>query len=194
MRWYSDLDGTRRRTGVRRSQASRRQPALESARARFPLLPSEIAGWDLQDPRLLAFPLLLREHGVLRQASWQPMMLIRYRRDRFIEPLSGSRVSLDSDISGVAVNPTFLSAPTSRRRRPRCSRSKGAATNCPPAASASGAGHAQALVLEISGRLRAHDARACLLESSRHRMQQQLNNLFGAITQGSGPQVTRSRS
>ena len=29
------------------------------------------------------------------------MMLIRYRRDRFIEPLTDSRVSLDADISGA---------------------------------------------------------------------------------------------
>jgi len=41
-------------------------------------------------------------------------MLLRYRRDRFTEPLSRSRVSLDSDIAGVAVNRTFLSV-TDRR-------------------------------------------------------------------------------
>jgi hypothetical protein len=32
------------------------------------------------------------------------MMQIRYRRDRFIEPLTQSRVSLDADISVAAVN------------------------------------------------------------------------------------------
>ena len=37
-------------------------------------------------------------------------MLIRYRRDRFVEPLSRSRVSLDADIAAAAVNPTFVSA------------------------------------------------------------------------------------
>ena len=36
-------------------------------------------------------------------------MLIRYRRDRFIEPLSHSRISLDSDIAAAAVNRTFMS-------------------------------------------------------------------------------------
>ena len=110
VRWYSDLDGcvsgpafveAKFRMGTRRSKV----------RARLPYPADEIAGWDLQDPRLLSFPLLLREQGVLHQGSWQPMMLIRYRRDRFIEPFTDSRVSLDADISGSAANPRFLSAP-----------------------------------------------------------------------------------
>ena len=37
------------------------------------------------------------------------MIQIRYRRDRFIEPLTPSRVSLDADISASAVNTRFLS-------------------------------------------------------------------------------------
>ena len=36
-------------------------------------------------------------------------MSIRYRRDRFVEPLSRSRVSLDGDISAAAVNRRFIS-------------------------------------------------------------------------------------
>ena len=54
-------------------------------------------------------PLLLRDQGVLGQDAWQPMMLLRYRRDRFIEPLTQSRVSLDAEIAAVRVNPRFLS-------------------------------------------------------------------------------------
>lgn len=110
VRWYADLDGrvsgpafveAKLRIGTRRAKV----------RARLPYPAEELATWDLQDPRLLNLPLLLREGGVLHQQSWQPMMLIRYRRDRFIEPLTRSRVSLDSEISGEAVNPRFVSAP-----------------------------------------------------------------------------------
>jgi hypothetical protein len=54
-------------------------------------------------------PLLLRDQGVLGQDAWQPMMLLRYRRDRFIEPLTQSRVSLDAEIAAVRVNPRFVS-------------------------------------------------------------------------------------
>jgi hypothetical protein len=110
VRWYSDLDGrpsgsafveAKLRSGTRRSKV----------REKLPVPAGEIALWNLQDPRLLPFPLLLRAHGVLHQESWQPMMLIRYRRDRFVEPLSRSRVSLDADICGVAANLRFLAAP-----------------------------------------------------------------------------------
>src|SRR5687768_12406502 len=109
VRWYSDLEGcvsgpafveAKLRVGTRRSKE----------RARLPYPAEELATWDLQDLRLLSFPLLLRDKGILGQESWQPLMLIRYRRDRFIEPISGSRVALDTDISAAAANRKFVSA------------------------------------------------------------------------------------
>jgi hypothetical protein len=110
VRWYSDVEG--RVSGPAFVEAKFRMGTLRwKIRARLPYPADEIAGWDLRDARLLSFPLLLREQGILHQGSWQPMMLIRYRRDRFIEPLTDSRVSLDADISGASVNPRFLSAP-----------------------------------------------------------------------------------
>src|ERR687895_2679918 len=93
VRWYSDLDGhvtgpafveAKLRVGTRRSKA----------RERLSYPAEEIAHWDLQDARLLDFPLRLRPHGILGQESWRPVILIRYRRDRFLEPLTRSRVSL----------------------------------------------------------------------------------------------------
>ena len=75
----------------------------------MPYPADEVARWDLQDTRLQRLALLLRDQGVLGQDRWQPMMLLRYRRDRFIEPLTQSRVSLDSEIAAVRVNPRFLS-------------------------------------------------------------------------------------
>ncbi len=108
VRWYSDLDGrvsgpafveAKLRLGTRRSKV----------RARLPYPADEIARWDLQDPRLPGFPMLLRDAGILHQQAWQPMLLLRYRRDRFIEPLTDSRVSLDADISASAANPRFFS-------------------------------------------------------------------------------------
>lgn len=108
VRWYSDLEGraagpafveAKLRVGTRRSKE----------RARLPYPAEEIATWDLQDTRLLSLPLMLREKGILEQAAWLPMMRLRYRRDRFVEPLSRSRVSLDADIAASAVNRRFVS-------------------------------------------------------------------------------------
>lgn len=110
VRWYSDLEG--RAAGPAFVEAKLRVGNRRvKARARLPYAAEELAGWDLQDPRFKAFPLLLQEQGLGVRDLWQPVMLIRYRRDRFVEPLSGSRVSLDSDIAGAAVNPRFVSAP-----------------------------------------------------------------------------------
>ena len=110
VRWYSDLDG--RASGPAFVEAKMRLGTHRSkVRARLPYPAEDIATWDLQDPRLLTAPLMLREQGVLGHASWQPVLLLRYRRDRFVEPVTGSRVSLDADICGSAANPRFFSAP-----------------------------------------------------------------------------------
>ncbi|HUP38602.1 MAG TPA: VTC domain-containing protein [Vicinamibacterales bacterium] len=110
VRWYSDLEG--RVSGPAFVEAKFRLGTQRSkVRARLPFPAEEIAAWNLQDRRMSAAPLLLRDHGVLGHESWQPVLLLRYRRDRFIEPLTRSRVSLDADICGAAANARFLSAP-----------------------------------------------------------------------------------
>jgi hypothetical protein len=109
VRWYSDLDG--RVTGPAFVEAKLRVGTRRSkARERLSYPAEEIARWDLQDARLLDFPLRLRPHGILGQESWRPVILIRYRRDRFLEPLTRSRLSLDADITGIAANPRFVAA------------------------------------------------------------------------------------
>ena len=107
VRWYSSLQGdvtgpafveAKFRTGTRRSKV-RQQLSFPAA---------EIAGMDLADRRLHRLPELLRAHGVLGHGAWQPLMLIRYRRDRYTEPASRARISLDSDIRAAAVNPAMI--------------------------------------------------------------------------------------
>ena len=109
VRWYSGLDGqpagpsfveAKLRVGNRRMKV----------RASLPYSAEELASWNLQDPRLLQLPLSLRENGIDLRDSWHPILLLRYRRDRFIEPISRSRVSLDADIAATAVNPRYVSA------------------------------------------------------------------------------------
>jgi hypothetical protein len=108
VRWYSDLDGrvlgpafveAKLRVGTNRSKVRKVLP--------FPA--SDIAAWDLDDPRLLNFPRLLNANGVNGVEPWHPIMLIRYRRDRFVESLSRARVSLDSEIAAVAIHPRLVS-------------------------------------------------------------------------------------
>jgi hypothetical protein len=109
LRWYSDLEGhatgavfleAKFRVGTQRSKVR----VLLSDRA------ETLANRDLQDPRLLELPRLLHAHGILPAGWWRPLMQIRYRRDRFVEPVSGSRISLDAGVSLTAVNRAALSA------------------------------------------------------------------------------------
>jgi hypothetical protein len=107
VRWYSDLSGhvsgpafveAKLRLGNRRSKV----------RARLPFPASQIASWSLEDPRLAGMPLLLRQHGVLGQESWQPVMLIRYRRDRFVDSSTRARVSLDAEICALSIHRRYV--------------------------------------------------------------------------------------
>jgi hypothetical protein len=107
LRWYSPLAGApsgpafieaKTRVGTRRAKA----------RVRVPFPAEEVASWSLQDPRLQTLPALLRSSSILVHDRWQPLLVLRYRRDRYVEPVSGARVSLDAEIAPVAVNPRFL--------------------------------------------------------------------------------------
>ncbi len=107
VRWYAGLDEAaagpvfveaKLRVGTRRLKI----------RERLPWPAEDVAGWELHDPRLRNLPALLRNRGVLQQDSWAPMLAIRYRRDRFAEPLSRSRVSLDADIAAAAFNSRLM--------------------------------------------------------------------------------------
>lgn len=58
--------------------------------------------------RVLGF---LRPAGLAAADDYRPVLLVRYRRRRFIEPHTGSRVSLDSDIHAPAVSRAVGLAP-----------------------------------------------------------------------------------
>ncbi len=107
VRWYAAPGGpgegavfveAKRRVGNRR----------DKVRVRLPITAEVIAGRALDDPLFAGLPHRLAETGVVLRSDWQPMLALRYRRRRFIEPLTGTRISLDSDIAAVRVNHRFL--------------------------------------------------------------------------------------
>lgn len=62
-----------------------------------------------------------------------PMIVIRYYRHRFSEPLSGARISLDSEIQYSNVNPHFFPATGSRKLKHCVLEIKSDAGGMPPA-------------------------------------------------------------
>jgi hypothetical protein len=59
---------------------------------------------DLEDPLLLEFGDSLTQVGVLPFEKLLPMFVVRYARYRFIDPISNTRIALDSEISIAKVN------------------------------------------------------------------------------------------
>jgi hypothetical protein len=108
VRWYSDLGG--RVAGPAFVEAKLRVGTNRSKERKvLPFQASDIATWELGDPRLLTLPRMLNPAGVVGVEPWHPIMLIRYRRDRFVESLSRARVSLDSEIAATAIHPRLVS-------------------------------------------------------------------------------------
>ncbi|MGH9176707.1 MAG: VTC domain-containing protein, partial [Vicinamibacterales bacterium] len=108
LRWYSELASAP--SGPAFVEAKMRVGAQrEKVRVPAPYTAAELAGWDLQDARLRELPALLRMRSVVIPDQLRPVLLLRYRRDRFVEPISRMRVSLDGEIAAVAINPALVS-------------------------------------------------------------------------------------
>lgn len=109
VRWYAPPGGAgqgpvfleaKQRVGNRR----------DKVRVRLPHTAESLAARRLDDPVFHGLPEHLASTGILLGGDWQPMLALRYRRRRFVEPTTATRVSLDSDIAAVAVNHRFLFA------------------------------------------------------------------------------------
>lgn len=79
---------------------------------RFPLtLPATLlARRDLSAPELAAIPAMLPTFGHSFDGAIVPMLTVQYQRQRLVDPGSGARVALDSDICCPAVNRRFVPA------------------------------------------------------------------------------------
>jgi hypothetical protein len=108
VRWYAALDGkplngpayveAKFRVGSRRHKV--RIPTRVAA--------ADLDRWPLTRPEWAGLLGPLREQIDI-EADLMPVVRLQYVRERFIDPLTGGRVALDSDISLDAVNPLRLS-------------------------------------------------------------------------------------
>ena len=64
---------------------------------------------DLGNTFYLAMNRLLQEHGFHFNTPLYPAFQINYRRSRYIDPISGARLSLDRDINASRVNRKMVS-------------------------------------------------------------------------------------
>ncbi|MBW1848513.1 MAG: VTC domain-containing protein [Deltaproteobacteria bacterium] len=108
LRWYSDINNIRpynySYAEVKYKVGSQR----EKVRVKTPYSGKWLNTVDLENSGLLQVPDLLREKGVRIKKNLHPVFQISYKRLRFIDIYSGSRICLDYDISAPRVNGYML--------------------------------------------------------------------------------------
>ena len=108
LRWYTD-PASGEPTGPAFAEVKRKLGARRF-KLRLPLdVPvAELARLRLHGARYAHFLDTLRESGVWLPNDLFPVMQIVFRRRRFLESVSGARISIDSDIHAPRVNPQLL--------------------------------------------------------------------------------------
>jgi hypothetical protein len=107
LRWYSTspiLGGA----GTFLEIKSRVGTLRRKVRVETPLRQETLRAMSLQNPALIAVLESLRPLGVAVPSRLMPALLLRYERHRFVDPFSGSRISVDTDIEAVSGNPRLL--------------------------------------------------------------------------------------
>ena len=64
----------------------------------------ELDGMPLEDPRFLAVSRLVAEAGFRFPRPLRPSICLEYRRRRYLEPVTGTRICLDQDIAPVRIH------------------------------------------------------------------------------------------
>ena len=102
LRWYQ-LEGR-----VSDSAFLEVKTRLGTRREKFRLPVPHQEAWpthgSLDGPMLRGIPQHLRAAGIAVSDSYRPVLLVRYQRHRFIEPLTGLRASLDTNVCAPAVS------------------------------------------------------------------------------------------
>ena len=103
----------------------------EKIRVPIPTDGHPLSRLGLDDQSLRELPARLRPLGVPVSGLLQPLLVIRYRRDRFVSPMTPTRVSLDTDITVPKVNSGFLATANPTPLRTAVVEVKGAGSKLP---------------------------------------------------------------
>ena len=141
LRWYDHSPAVwlevKRRVGSRRKKLRLPLAAL----APTPIDGRELSRRSFDSPGLAQVPALLADAGVDVRADLRPAVHLTYRRERFLEPSSGLRISLDSEITILRIADWAAAVPGIRRlqgnlRSPFLVELKGGSRDLPPALAA----------------------------------------------------------
>lgn len=130
LRWYSTApaEGT---TGTFLEVKTRVGTLRQKVRVETPLTVATLRELSLDHPDLLTVLDLARPLGVPIPARLMPALLLRYERARFVEPVSGSRISVDTQIEAVRGNPRVVGHAFAERLAPAIVEIKGPSDDLP---------------------------------------------------------------
>jgi hypothetical protein len=108
VRWYRHRDGVVDPGSAMLEHKVRLGTLRRKSRVPLAQPPEWLDGAELHHPALPRLPALFPSEERVPKTGLFPYLIVRYLRRRFVEPLSGSRVALDTAISVERVNRRFL--------------------------------------------------------------------------------------
>ncbi len=114
LRWYESRDGDAEDGRGFLELKFRLDSRRRKLRTRTPYRATWLRQAELDDVELLRAPEHLRPLGLIPPVGVRPVLEVRYRRCRFFEPFSGSRISLDWNIRAARVNRQLLPVASGR--------------------------------------------------------------------------------
>ncbi len=131
LRWYADIDteepGDKSYIEAKFKIGSKR----DKIRVETGLFGNWLDRVNLENKKLLRTPHLLRPKGVIVGGRLVPVFKIKYKRRRFVEPISQARLSLDYDISSPCVNHSIMPRTTPFHLKDAVFELKGTLTELP---------------------------------------------------------------
>lgn len=115
LRWYEDSAGRPQGPTAFLEVKAKIGSQRRKLRRPAPLDAATLSGIPLTDRRLLAVLAALGPERAVLPAPLLPVLVVRYARDRFVDPASSARVAFDRAIRVAAVHPAI--APAARRPR-----------------------------------------------------------------------------
>ena len=113
LRWYGDWTSGRPAGNVFLEVKRRFGSTRKKFRQLLDWPAAEAAGRELSDPRLLEVNRLVAAAGFCFSGPLRPVVGIEYRRRRYLEPATGTRICLDHDIAAFRTHPAL--GPAGRR-------------------------------------------------------------------------------
>ncbi len=108
LRWYEQPDGAKAASPAFAELKYRIGSRRRKIRARAPLGSERFAHLPLHHPALPEISSLLPDEVFAARGRLLPLLTLRYHRRRFVDPLTGTRISLDTDLSVQRINRRLL--------------------------------------------------------------------------------------